>query len=112
MIYWVSTSIICTMLAASAASYLLHPPTIIGIRDLGFPDYFRIQLAILKLLAVPALVIPTLPIPVKEWAYAGVALYLITAMVAHMAHKDPFILNLLNIGFLITLVVSYMNWVR
>ena len=100
------------MLSASAASYLLHPPTIIGIRQLGFPDFFRIQLAVLKIIAVPVLLISAFPIPIKEWAYAGVALYLITAMVAHSAHKDPLILNLLNVVFFILLIVSYMHWVR
>lgn len=108
MFYWASTLIICAMLAASAASNLFHHPTISGIRKLGFPDYFRIQLAILKIIAVPALLIPALPLPIKEWAYAGVALYLITAMVAHAAHRDPIVLNLINVGLSGALIVSYV----
>ncbi|MFK7966431.1 MAG: hypothetical protein AB8C46_20905 [Burkholderiaceae bacterium] len=40
MIYWISTGIVVTFLALSALSYLLHQPTMQGIRDLGFPDFF------------------------------------------------------------------------
>ncbi len=51
MIYWISTATISLFLFASAASYLFHSPTIAGIRELGFPDFFRIELAILKIVA-------------------------------------------------------------
>ena len=106
MIYWISTSAICVMLLASAASYLFHQGTIDGVRDLGFPDFFRIQLAFLKLVAIPILLLPVVPVQFKEWAYAGVGLYLLTAIIAHYAHGDPIILNVLNVVFVILLVTS------
>ena len=109
MIYWICTGLVATFLTLSALSYLWHQPTMQGIRDLGFPDFFRIQLAVLKLLAIPALIMPGLPAPVREWAYAGVALFLLTAMVAHYAHGDPIALNLLNLVLMALLVVSYLH---
>lgn len=112
MIYWLTTSIIAAMLALSAGSYLLHDPTIAGVRDLGFPDFLRIQLAILKLLAIPVLLAPAVPIYLKEWAYAGVVFFLITAIVAHFAHDDPLLLNLLNVVLLAVLAVSYLHLPR
>ena len=42
MVFWLSTGVLCAFLAASAASYVFHGPTIQGIRDLGLPDYLRI----------------------------------------------------------------------
>ena len=77
-----------------------------GVRDLGFPDFFRIQLAFLKLVAIPILLLPVVPVQFKEWAYAGVGLYLLTAIIAHYAHGDPIILNVLNVVFVILLVTS------
>jgi len=105
-IYWISTSLIALMLVFSAGSYLFSQSTIEGIRALGFPDHFRIMLAVLKFIAAIVLIMPTMPMITKEWAYAGVALFILTAFVAHYAHKDPIWLNLINIVFFIILTLS------
>lgn len=99
MTFWLSTSVICIFLALSAASYLLHQETIAGIRVLGLPDHLRIELAVLKLLAIPALIVPGLPAVLQGSAYAGVALFLLTAIVAHAAHRDPFVFHVVNVIF-------------
>lgn len=112
MAYWISTALISTFLIVSAATYLLHMATIEGVRDLGFPDFFRIELAVLKLLAAAILLTPLIPVQIKEWAYAGVALFLITAIIAHYAHGDSFALHLINVFFLILLFVSNINLPR
>ena len=72
----------------SAYTYLFSANTIEGVRELGFPDFFRVELAILKVIAAILLLIPKLPLMVKDWTYAGTGLFLITAVVAHLAHKD------------------------
>lgn len=87
-IYWISTTILSAFLLWSAYSYFFSEATIQGVRELGFPDFFRLQLGMLKFIAVPVLLIPAVPLWVKEWGYAGTALFLITAMVAHVAHRD------------------------
>lgn len=97
------------MLGASAAAYILHPGTIDGVRALGFPDSFRVQLAVLKALGALALVVPSIPVRVKEWAYAGTGLFLVTAIVAHTAHGDPIGLTLVNVAFLALLAVSNLG---
>jgi hypothetical protein len=42
----------------------------------------------------------------KEWAYAGLAFFLLTAIVAHSAHGDPWTFNLANLVLLALLFVS------
>jgi len=106
MIYWVSTLLTCTILILSAASYLFHRSTIDGIRDLGFPDYFRIQLAVLKIIAVVVLLLPFVPLQFKEWAYVGCGLFYLTAIVAHISHRDSYLITILNLFFVAILVVS------
>ena len=104
-LYWISTSTIALFLFWSAYTYLFSKATIEGVRELGLPDYLRVQLACLKLIAMAALLIPKMPLQIKEWAYAGVGLFFITAIVAHTVHKDPFIITIVNlvlIGLLIT----------
>ena len=94
------------MLSASALSYFLHGNTIAGVRALGFPDFFRYQLGVLKLIAVVVLLAPGLPVYVRDWAYAGAGLFFLTAIVAHAAHRDPWFINLINVVFLALLIVS------
>ena len=110
--YWISTSLISAILLWSATTYLFQASVIEGIKALGFPDFFRIQLAVLKILGVIVLLLPNLPVQLKEWAYAGIGLFFITAIVAHVAHKDPLIINVLNVLFILILVTSYMCWHR
>ena len=105
-IYWTSTLLVSLMLLWSAYTYFFHKVTIDGVKALGFPDFFRVQLAVLKIIAVAVLLVPQVPIQVKEWAYAGVGLFFITAIVAHLAHKDPIIISLINVVFLGLLIVS------
>ena len=88
IIYWITTSLVCLMLLWSAYTYFFVQSAIEGIRELGFPDFFRYQLAVLKLIAVFVLLAPFVPIQMKEWAYAGVGLFFLTAIVAHIAHQD------------------------
>lgn len=104
--YWTSTLLVSLMLLWSAYGYLFHKATIDGVRELGFPDFFRIQLAVLCIIAVVILLIPQIPLRIKEWAYAGVGLFFITAFIAHVAHKDPFIISAINLVFLGLLIVS------
>ncbi|TBR43932.1 DoxX family protein [Marinomonas agarivorans] len=105
-LYWGSTLLVAIMLALSAFSYFFHKATMDGIRDLGFPNFFRIQLGLLKLLALLILLLPQAPLMVKEWAYAGIALFYLTAIIAHIAHKDSYLITLINLLFLGLLIVS------
>lgn len=66
--YWTSTIILSIFLLWSAYTYIFNKSTIDGVRELGFPDHFRIQLAILKIIAVIIILMPQLPIYIKEWA--------------------------------------------
>lgn len=104
-IYWITTILLSIFLIWSAYSYIFSKPTIVGVKELGFPDHFRIQLAVLKIIAVLILLIPQISIQFKEWAYVGVGLFFITAIVAHTAHKDPIFITVINLilsGLLIT----------
>jgi len=95
-IYWTTTTLISLFLLWSAYTYIFSKATIDGVKELGFPDHFRIQLGVLKIVAIIILLVPQIPIQYKEWAYSGVVLFFITAIVAHTVHKDPFIITIIN----------------
>jgi hypothetical protein len=107
MIFWLTTGAVSLFLLLSASSYFFYRPAIYGFRQLGFPEFFRYELAFLKIVAAIVLMIPGLPRPVVEWAYSGVALFLLTAIIAHHAHRDPIVLNVTNLGIFGVLALSY-----
>lgn len=109
IIYWLSTSIISIFLLLSSFTYIFSKETIEGIKALGFPNFFRIELAILKLFAVFILMLPIVPVQMKEWGYAGVGLFLITAFVAHLKHKDSILIMILLVVLFGILIVSNVS---
>ena len=49
---------------------------------------FRIELSWAKLAGLAALLVPMVPARLKEWAYAGFAITLVSALIAHLAVGD------------------------
>jgi len=60
----------------------------------------------LKIVAIIILLVPQIPIQYKEWAYSGVILFFITAIVAHTVHKDPFIITIINSILIAITIIS------
>lgn len=108
ILYWSSTAIISAFLFLSSYSYIFSKSTIEGINELGFPDFFRIELAVLKLIAAVLILLPNLNSQVKEWTYAGVGLFLLTAFVAHIKHQDSIFILVLLALLMFILVLSNM----
>jgi hypothetical protein len=78
---------------------------------LGFPPYFKVELTVAKILGVLALVIPTVPFKVKEFAYFGFAITLVSASIAHFGRGDASLSVLFVVDplvFLGLLAVSYV----
>ena len=111
MIYWTTTAIVCSVMVFSAINFNLKEP--LGpmkgaFAHLGFPDYFRIELTVAKALGVLALLIPSSPLKMKEFAYFGFAITLISASIAHFCSGDSILFVVDPLMFLGALVVSYL----
>jgi hypothetical protein len=85
--FWFVTGLLCLQLAFTAYAQLRLPQVAEAFAHLGFPDYFRVELALAKLLGVILLLAPV-PARLKEWAYAGFAITLGSALIAHFAVGD------------------------
>src|SRR5438876_12164565 len=90
-LYWTTTAIVSAVMVFSAINFNLRNP--VGpmkgaFAHLGFPDYFRIELTVAKICGVLALLIPGVPARVKEFAYAGFAITLVSASIAHFSSGD------------------------
>lgn len=109
IIYWTTTTIISVMMLFSAYMYFTSVEVKQGFVHLGFPDYFRIELAIAKTLGALALILPFIPARVKEWAYAGFFINFVSAIIAHLASGDAASTWGSVSVFLLILIASYIS---
>jgi DoxX-like family len=110
IIYWLTTGAVCAVMAFSAVNFNLKEP--LGpmkgaFTHLGYPGYFRIELTIAKVLGVLALLVPGVPAKVKEFAYFGFGITLVSASIAHFSVGDPALFVIDPLLFLSALVASY-----
>src|SRR5580765_778937 len=67
IVYWIVTALFCL--------------------QMSFPAYFRVELSWAKLLGVLLMLAPA-PARLKEWVYAGFAINLASALIAHISVGD------------------------
>ena len=87
IVYWIVTALFCLQIGFTAYAQLSLPQVAEAFTRLGFPAYFRVELSLAKLLGVVLLLAPV-PARVKEWAYAGFAINLASALIAHISVGD------------------------
>lgn len=87
ILYWSVTGLFCLQMSFTAYAQLSLPQVAEAFAHLGLPDWFRVELSWAKLLGIGALLFPV-PARLKEWAYAGFAINLASALVAHLAVGD------------------------
>jgi hypothetical protein len=85
--YWIVTALFCLQMSFTAFAQLRLPQVAEAFAHLGFPAYFRVELSWAKFLGVLVLLAPV-PARLKEWAYAGFAFNLVSAVIAHVAVGD------------------------
>jgi hypothetical protein len=87
IVYWIVTALFCLQMSFTAYAQLRLPQVAEMFTHLGFPGYFRVELSWVKLLGVVVLLAPV-SARLKEWAYAGFAITLGSALIAHFAVGD------------------------
>ena len=87
IVYWLVTVLFCLQMSFTAYAQLRLPQVAEAFIHLGFPAYFRVELSWAKLLGVLLLLAPV-PARLKEWAYAGFAINIASALIAHLAVGD------------------------
>lgn len=108
LIYWITTGLIAAMMLFGAYSYLTSETAKNGFIHLGYPDYFRVELAIAKLFGALVLILPMLHTKLKEFAYFGFAITFVSAFIAHLSIGDPMKNAISPVVFLVILAVSYL----
>jgi len=85
--FWGATALFCLQIGFTAYAQLSLPQVAEAFTHLGFPAYFRVELSWAKFLGIALLLLPV-PARLKEWAYAGFAITLGSALIAHLSVGD------------------------
>jgi hypothetical protein len=110
IIYWTTTGIVASIMLWSAFNFAFNPAMKGAFAHLGLPNWFRLELTTAKILGSFVLLIPSIHHRIKEFAYAGFAITLISASIAHLSSGDPISYVIGHSTFLMSLFVSYLYY--
>lgn len=83
--YWTATGFIFLFEGLMPALTSHTQVAVEGIRHLGYPDYFRVMLTVFKVTGAFALILPFISGRLKEWAYAGFTITMLSAVISNCA---------------------------
>lgn len=109
-IYWIATGILGAVMLWSAFNFAFNPEMKGAFAHFGLPNWFRIELTVAKFLGTLALLLPFVPAKLKEFAYFGFGITLISAAVAHLSSGDSVLIEIGHLTFFVCLVVSYLYY--
>jgi len=109
--FWGATALFCLQIGFTAYAQLSLPQVAEAFTHLGFPAYFRVELSWAKFLGIALLLLPV-PARLKEWAYAGFAITLGSALIAHLAVGDGVQAWGWAAGTALLWGLSYVSWRR
>ena len=108
--YWIVTALFCLEMSFTAY-YELLPQGAQAFARLGFSSGdFRLELSLAKLTGVVVLLAPMLPPRLKEWAYAGFAINLVSAFLAHLSIGDSRLAFVPSMLTGVLWAISYYFW--
>lgn len=108
--YRLLTGLFVLLMLVNVYNYFFNPALKIAFAHLGFPDWFRVELGVAKLLGALALGIPLVSTRVKEWAYVGFFISFFSAAIAHYEAGDPVSNQLFPLVILLLLLASYLTF--
>ena len=109
IVFWIGTALFTLQMGFTAYAQLCLPQVAQAFIHLGFPAYFRVELACAKFLGLAVLLLPA-PARLKEWAYAGFAITLVSALIAHFSVGDGPQAWGWAAGTLVLWALSYVGW--
>ncbi len=110
--FWIATALFCLEMTFTAYYELANPGVGKNFARLGFSNHaFHVELSLAKVLGVLALLL-SVPAVAKEWAYAGFAINLVSALIAHLSMGDGWQALAPSTITSVLLGLSYFFWRR
>lgn len=109
IMYWVST-IALALFILPGAFYINSEMAIEGTRHLGLPEWFRWELSIANIIAGIIILLPFFGKRIKEWAYVGLGIVYISALIAHLSVDGFVLISFTPLVTLAILIISYVSY--
>lgn len=107
IIYWITTGLVALFLLPGIF-FLNSPAATEGMKHLGMPYWFHIELGIGKFIGALILILPMLPNRIKEWAYVGLGIDSLSATIGLLSVDGAKAMSFAPLVFFLILVVSYI----
>ncbi|MBK7382895.1 MAG: DoxX family protein [Flavobacteriales bacterium] len=110
ILYWVLTGLFSAfMLFSSFGGITLDPQAVALLHDhLGYPNYFIQWISAFKMIGAVAILLPFVSQRIKEWAYFGFFIDLVTGAYSFHAVGDPMAGWAPMLLFIAVLIVAYL----
>ncbi len=112
IIYWTTTGLVAIGMLLSAYQYFSGPAMAEAFKQMGFPDFLRVEIGIAKIIGSIVLILPIFPNKVKEWAYAGFGILFFSATLTHFLLQDGFERKATAVVFLVLIIISNFYFSR
>ncbi|MET7257127.1 DoxX family protein [Dyadobacter fermentans] len=107
--YWTTTSALALLSIGTAYAYFMQEEMRQSFLHLGFPDYFRMELAAAKV-AGAILILAPVGERYKEWTYAGFGITYLSAFNAHVMMANPLVKSVFPLIAFTLLIISYNTY--
>jgi hypothetical protein len=106
--YWIATGFVVCIMTISGVLAVAHAPSMmVALAHLGYPTYFSNLLGVAKLIGVCVLLVPGV-VKLKEWAYVGFGITILSASYSHLLSGDGLPAALEPLVTFAALVISYV----
>lgn len=106
IIYWITTGLLALFILPGIF-FLTTPFAIEGTKHLGIPYWFHIELGIGKFIGGLILILPMIPMRIKEWAYVAFGIDFISAIIGRVAVDGFILISFEPLVVLVLLIISY-----
>jgi hypothetical protein len=108
MTYWIATGFVVCIMTISGVLAVAHAPSMMAaLAHLRYPAYFSNLLGVAKLVGVCVLLVPGM-VKLKEWAYVGFGITILSASYSHLLSGDGLPASLEPLVTFAALVISYV----
>jgi DoxX-like family len=108
--YWIVTALFSVfMIFSSIGGLTLNEQAVDYLHvKMGYPLYFIQMISVAKIMGAIAILLPFVPARVKEWAYFGLFIDLVAALISFWAIGDPVSIWAPMFFFIAVLVLAYL----
>lgn len=110
IIYWATTILYCLFQGVMPALFWHAEDSVKSMAHLGYPHYFSFMLMVFKVVGCLAIIVPQVPIRLKEWAYGCFFVELLMAFWSNVATDGFSGMALFPFVIMGVLAVSYVYY--